>query len=119
MRRAAARWRPCCRSPIPVTETWRDSAPAAPCAAVVPVTWPCPGCAQQHARLAAAPDDLNDSFKRNWNEVVTRQRPFAGVPCNENDVLEVTGGLAGLEETKPAVLYASATMPQECIPRPR
>ena len=70
-------------------------------------------------RLAAAPDDLNDSFKRNWNEVVTRQRPFAGVPCSENDVMEVTGGLAGLEETKPAVLYASATMPQECIPWPR
>ena len=80
---------------------------------------PCPGCAQQHRRLAAAPDDLNDSFKRNWNEVVTRQRPFDGVPFSENDVMEVTGGLAGLEETKPAVLYASATMPQECIPRPR
>ena len=97
-----------------MTETWRDSAPAAPCAAVVPVT-----CAQQHARLTAAPDDRNDSFKSNWNEVVTRQRPFDGVPCSENDVMEVTGGLAGLEEAKPAVLYASATMPQECIPRPR
>jgi len=58
------------------------------------------------ARTTAPSDDLDDSFKSDWNKIVNHQRPFDGVARSENDVMKITSVVGAPADTKsPSTLY--------------
>ncbi|GGY30261.1 serine protease [Rhodanobacter panaciterrae] len=58
------------------------------------------------SRTTAPSDDLDDSFKSDWNKIVNRQRPFDGVARSENDVMKITSVVGTPADAKqPSTLY--------------
>ena len=57
------------------------------------------------ARAVAPSDDLDDSYKNEWNKIVHRQHPYDGVARSENDVMKISDVVAGPADAASSVRY--------------
>ncbi len=58
------------------------------------------------ARSVAPSDDLDDSYKSEWNKIAHRQHPYDGVSRSDNDVTKITAVVDGAD-AKSGVLYSA------------
>jgi hypothetical protein len=57
------------------------------------------------ARGVAPSDDLDDSYKNEWNKIVHRQHPYDGVARSENDVMKISDVVAAPADAASPVRY--------------
>jgi hypothetical protein len=72
------------------------------------------------ARSVAPSDDLDDSYKNEWNKIVHHQHPYDGVARSENDVMKITGVVETPADAASSVRYSvnyqvEGTQPQDVM----